>query len=159
MGRILAPYGVRGWLKVQPQTEAIEGLLNYSPWWLQGEHDWQAYRLVEGRVQGAGLVVHLEGIADRDQAAVLRGASIAVARSALPAADEGEFYWCDLIGLAVVNREGVALGEVAEVFATGANDVLVVRGERERLIPFAGPVVMQVDLDRARLLVDWGADY
>jgi 16S rRNA processing protein RimM len=108
---------------------------------------------------GSALVARLEGIDDRDQAASLRSAQIAVPRSALPAAPKGEYYWADLIGLCVVNCEGVELGVVDEVFATGANDVLVVRGARERLIPFVQSVVIEVDLDALRLKVDWGAEY
>jgi 16S rRNA processing protein RimM len=159
MGRILAPYGVRGWLKVQPLTEAADGLLGYSNWWLGQEGDWRSYRLVEGHVHGAQLAVCLDGIADREKAAALRGQRIAVPRSQLPVAAEGEYYWSDLLGLTVVNLQGEDLGQVAEVFATGANDVLVVRGERERLIPFVGHVVVQVELEKSRLLVDWGLDY
>jgi 16S rRNA processing protein RimM len=159
MGRILAPYGVRGWVKVGPQTERQDGLLEYRTWHLRRSDAWHAYRLLEGRVHGNGLIARLESVEDRDQAAELRGAQIAVLRTELPPAPEGEYYWTDLIGLEVVNREGVRLGEVAEIFATGANDVLVVRGDRERLIPFVEAVVANVDIAGARLTVDWGADY
>lgn len=160
MGRVLAPYGVRGWLKVRPETEQPQSLLSYRTWRLSAEGEWRDYRLAEGRVHGAsGLVARLEGIDDRDQAARLQGAQIAVPRSALPPAPEGEYYWADLIGLDVVNCEGIELGVVDEVFATGANDVLVVRGERERLIPFVQSVVIEVDLRASRLKLDWGAEY
>ena len=159
MGRILAPYGVRGWINVAPQTESPDGLLSYRTWWLATGNEWQPYRLLEGRVHGSGLVARLAGIEDRDQAARLRGARIAVPRSELPPAPAGEYYWADLIGMRVVNREGAALGQVAEVFETGANDVLVVRGERERLIPFVAPVVLDVDVAAGLLTLDWGVDY
>src|SRR5690554_649212 len=107
MGRILAPYDVRGWVRVQPQTEEIEGLLAYRRWWIgRGDDDWAEHGLVEGRAHGSGLIVRLEGIDDRDRAADLAGARVAVPRSALPPAAEGEYYWCDLIGLTVVNRQG-----------------------------------------------------
>jgi 16S rRNA processing protein RimM len=159
MGRILAPYGVRGWIKVRPQTESTDGLLGYRTWWLGKQGEWNSYQLLEGRVHGTDVVARLEGVADRDRAAQLRGCDVAVPRSELPPAPEGEYYWADLIGLEVVNREGVRLGQVAEVFATGANDVLVVRGERERLIPFVEAVVVDVDLEGALLTLDWGADY
>jgi 16S rRNA processing protein RimM len=160
MGRVLAPYGVRGWLKVRPETEQPESLLSYRTWRLAAESGWRDYRLAEGRVHGGSiLVARLEGVVDRDQAARLQNMPIAVPRSALPPAPEGEYYWADLIGLAVVNREGVELGVVDEMFATGANDVLVVRGDRERLIPFIESVVVEVDLRGSRLTVDWGAEY
>lgn len=159
MGRIVAPFGVRGWIKIRPQTESVDGLLAYRNWWLELQGQWQAHRLVEGRAHGMDLVARLEGIADRDRAAQLRGARIAVPRAELPPPPEGEYYWSDLIGLSVVNREGVQLGQVAEIFATGANDVLVVRGDRERLIPFVEPVVVKVDIEASLLTLDWGADY
>jgi 16S rRNA processing protein RimM len=159
MGRIVAPYGVRGWVKAAPQTESPDGLLSYRTWWLATGSEWQSYRLLEGRVHGGGLVARLAGIEDRDQAALLRGARIAVPRSELPPPGAGEYYWADLIGMRVVNREGAALGQVAEVFETGANDVLVVRGERERLIPFVAPVVVDVDMAARLLTLDWGVDY
>jgi 16S rRNA processing protein RimM len=159
MGRIVAPYGVRGWIKVRPQTESTDGLLGYRTWWLGKQGEWNSYQLLEGRVHGTDVVARLEGVADRDRAARLRGCDVAVPRSELPPAPAGEYYWADLIGLEVVNREGVRLGQIAEVFATGANDVLVVRGERERLIPFVEAVVVDVDLEGALLTLDWGADY
>ena len=160
MGRVLAPYGVRGWLKVRPETEQPESLLSYRTWRLAADGGWRDYRLAEGRVHGGSiLVARLEGVDDRDQAARLQNMPITVPRSALPPAPEGEYYWADLIGLAVVNREGVELGVVDEMFATGANDVLVVRGDRERLIPFIESVVVEVDLRGSRLTVDWGAEY
>jgi 16S rRNA processing protein RimM len=160
MGCVLAPYGVRGWIKVRPETEQPESLLSYRSWRLTDDGGWRDYRLAEGRVHaGHVLLARLEGIEDRDQAARLRNMQICVPRSALPPAPEGEYYWADLIGLAVVNREGLELGVVDEVFATGANDVLVVRGDRERLIPFIESVVVEVDLSRSRLSVDWGAEY
>jgi 16S rRNA processing protein RimM len=160
MGRILAPYGVRGWIRVQPQTEALDGLLAYRQWWLQrGDDEWSEQRLAEGRVHGSALIVRFEGIDDRDQAASFAGTRIAVPRSALPPAQQGEYYWCDLVGLTVVNLQGEVLGEVAEIFATGANDVLVVRGERERLIPFVAAAVEQVDVRTRTVLVDWASDY
>ena len=159
MGRVAAPYGVRGWVKVQTLTESIEGLLAYNPWWIGRSDQWSPRRLLEGRVHGNGLIAQIEGVADRTDAVSLRGASIAVLRSELPAPPSGQYYWADLIGLSVVNRQGEALGQVAEVLSTGANDVIVVRGDRERLIPFVEPVLCEVDLGAARLVVDWELDY
>ena len=159
MGRVAAPYGVRGWIKVQTLTESVDGLLAYNSWWIGPNAQWSPRRLLEGRVHGNGLVVRIEGVDERTAAAKLRGASIAVPRSELPAPPSGQYYWSDLIGLSVINRQGEALGQVAEILSTGAHDVIVVRGDRERLIPFVGPVLCEVDLDAARLVVDWGLDY
>lgn len=159
MGRVRAPHGVRGWLKVQPYTEAVDGLLGYRRWWIGTARNWRQCEMLEGRVQGGDLVVRLEGIEDRDQAAAVRGWEIAVAKADMPVPAQGEYYWADLVGLRVVNLQGEELGRIAEVFATGANDVIVVRGERERLIPFIAPVVIEVAPDEARVVVDWGMDY
>ena len=159
MGRVVAPYGVCGWIKVQTLTESVDGLLGYASWWFDQHGNWCNRRLLEGRVHGNGLVARIEGVADRTEAAKMRGASIAVPRSELPAPPSGQYYWADLVGLSVVNQQGESLGQVAEIFSTGAHDVVVVRGDRERLIPFVEPVLREVDLQGARLVVDWGSDY
>jgi 16S rRNA processing protein RimM len=159
LGRVRAPYGVRGWLSVQPLTETVDGMLGYERWWLGPGAGWQPRRLLEGRVHRGGLVARLEGIEDRDAAAGVRGWRIAVPRSQLPPPPPGEYYWSDLLGLRVENLQGEYLGRVAEIFATGANDVLVVRAERERLIPFIEPVLVRAELEQDRLVVDWHTDY
>lgn len=159
MGRIVGPYGVQGWIKIQPQTEAVDGLLSYRSWWLARDQDWQKHKVVEGRAHGTTLVARLEGCGDRDQAMTLRGLQVAVPRSELPPPKSGEYYWCDLIGLQVENIQGEKLGQVEEVLATGANDVLVVRGDRERLIPLIASVLVGVEFENSRILVDWGSDF
>lgn len=159
MGRVAAPYSVRGWVKVQPYTEYLDTLLDHPLWHLGRDGDWQEYRLLEGRPHNQYLVAQLEGVADRDAAGRLRGLDIAVPRSDLPAPEEDEYFWDDLIGLEVVNAEGVLLGRVAGLLETGAHEVLRVTGEQERLIPFTDPIVQQVDLPAGRIVVDWQPDY
>jgi 16S rRNA processing protein RimM len=159
MGWISTPFGVKGWVKVQPNTAAAGNLLAYQTWWVGREGDWQEIAVAEARVQGRVLVARLEGHDDRDAAAALRGKSVAVPRAALPRTQSGEYYWADLIGLAVVNGSAQALGRVTGVLQTGANDVLVVAGERERLIPFIAEVIRDVDLAASVVRVEWGADY
>jgi 16S rRNA processing protein RimM len=159
MGRISAPFGIRGWLKVQPYTAAPGNLLDYPVWWIGGEAGWRQVSLERGEVHGASLVVKLAGCEDRDAALQYRGLDVAVARAALPKAGADEYYWTDLTGLSVVNVQGEELGTVARVFETGANDVLVVEGERERLIPFIADVVREVDLAGGVIRVDWAADF
>jgi 16S rRNA processing protein RimM len=163
MGRIAAPFGVRGWLKVYSFTAQPAALLDYPRWWIASaddeDADWRELRIAETRVQGKALMVRPEGCADRTQAQAWRGMRIAVPKRELPQAAPGEYYWTDLIGLQVVNRQGADFGVVGELMATGANDVLVVRGERERLIPFIASVIVAVDLAAGRVTVDWGADY
>jgi 16S rRNA processing protein RimM len=160
MGRIAAPFGVKGWIKVQPETEGPGGLLAYKTWWLLGrDGDWREAAVAEAKVQGAMLAARLEGCRDRDSAAALRGDSVAVPRSQLPQARSGEYYWADLLGLRVVNTQARELGRIEQILQTGANDVLVVRGDRERLVPFIADVIREVDTATGVVRVEWGVDY
>ena len=159
LGRIAAPYGVKGWVRVLPFTAATGNLLRYRAWWIGHGERLAERQVAQARVHGAAVVAQLLGCEDRDAATVLRGNEVAVPRAALPATGENEFYWTDLFGLKVVNVLGQDLGVVARIIETGANDVLVVRGERERLIPFVAAVIQKVDLASGIIRVDWGADY
>ena len=160
VGRVSGVFGVQGWVRVFSHTTPREHILDYAPWYLEDRGGWEQRRLAGGQRHGKGLLARLEGCADRDQAAALIGRRIAVRRDQLPPAEPGEFYWADLEGLRVETLEGTTLGEVEHLFDTGANDVLVVRGERERLVPFAwGAVVKEVDLERRVIRVDWDPDF
>ena len=159
MGRIAAPYGVRGWVKIQPFTEELDGLLDYPQWWISSRTGWQPGEIEEARVNGKVLIAKFSGCDNRERAFALKGLEVAVSREDLPEAGSDEYYWSDLIGLRVRNLQQAELGEVTDVFETGANDVLVVRGERERLIPFVAQVVQNVDLALGEMLVDWDADF
>jgi len=159
MGRISAPFGVKGWVKVQPNTAATQNLLAYKTWWVGSEDNWREIAVAEARVQGRTVVARLEDCNDCDAAAALRGKSVAVPREALPQTRSGEYYWADLIGLAVVNGSTQTLGQITGVLQTGANDVLVVAGERERLIPFIADVIRDVDVAAGVMRVEWDADY
>ena len=156
LGRMLGVYGVRGWLKVFSETDPIENVFGYAPW-LIGD---RLLHVVEWRRHGKGLVAQFEGFDDRDQARVLVGKTIAIRRDQLPPPSADEFYWADLEGLTVETTEGVLLGRVSHLVETGANDVLVVRGERERLLPFVwGQYVLEVDFELGRLRVDWDPEF
>jgi 16S rRNA processing protein RimM len=159
MGRVSGPFGVKGWVKLQPFTEAPENLLAYPIWWVGAEGCWQQRRIEQGHVQGGSVVAKIAGCEDRDAAALFRGKEVAVSRNTFPQAGANEFYWADLVGLKVVNEQGEELGDVKEVLETGSNDVLVVQGERERLIPFTELVVKQVDLAGGVMRVEWGSDF
>jgi 16S rRNA processing protein RimM len=159
MGRIVGPFGIKGWVKLLPITGEPASLLEYASWWIEGESGWKASKVEKSQLHGQEVVAKLAGCDDRDAAARYRGRNIAIARSDFPAAGENEFYWADLVGLKVVNREGVDLGSIIRIFETGANEVLVVEGDRERLIPFTEQVVQAVDLAGRVMRVDWGADY
>jgi 16S rRNA processing protein RimM len=159
LGRVSGLFGVRGWVKVFSHTAPPGNILEYPIWTLLRPEGRIEARLTEGRVHGKGIIAHLEGYDDRDRATALLEAEIAVRREQLPEPDENEFYWVDLEGLRVRTRDGVELGRVDHLFETGANDVMVVRGERERLIPYVDEVVIEVDLERRTITVDWDPDF
>jgi 16S rRNA processing protein RimM len=159
MGRVGAPFGIKGWIKVQPFTRTVDGLLEHAAWWLGRDGSWGRSRVEDGAVHGRSLIAKLGGCEDRRAAARLKGLEVAIPRDELPASADGEYYWSDLIGLEVANHDGVALGRVTRLIETGASPVLVVQAERERLIPFAQPVVLSVDVADGRLTVDWGVDF
>lgn len=140
-------------------TQPREAILNYSLWFLEREGSWCHMRVAEGQQHGKGVIARLDGIADRDDAAKLIGSTIVVERDALPATEDGEYYWADLEGLQVLHRDGTDLGRVAYLLETGANDVLVTDATPERLIPFIrGEVVLDVDLGAGVITVDWDLD-
>ena len=156
MGRVAGLYGVHGWVKVVSHTEIRDGIADYAPLYLNRGGEWQPIAVEEKRLQGKGLILKFAGYDDRNTAAVLIGCDIAVRREQLPLAAPGEYYWVDLEGLRVVTLNGVELGRVKRLFETGANDVVVVTGERERLIPFLpGDVIVKIDLEQGELQVDW----
>jgi 16S rRNA processing protein RimM len=164
MGRVVAPYGVYGWLKVVPDTEALDGLFDYDHWWLGKGSDWREYKVETAKVHNDVLLVKLVGINDRDAAFACKGKQVAVPRDQLPEPDENEYYWSDLIGLAVKNKVGIDFGNIIDVFETGANDVLVVNKHgalksEEKLLPFIAAVVLEVDLEAKTMLVDWDEDF
>lgn len=164
MGRIVAPYGVLGWLKVLPDTETLDGLFDYPTWWVGKDDQWRELEVQEAKVHNEVLVVKLKGVDDRDAAFACKGKQVAVPREALPAAGEDEYYWSDLIGLTVKNTQDVDFGQIVDVLETGANDVFVVntgkeRGNVERLLPFIDQVVLNVDMQAKTMLVDWDADF
>jgi len=160
IGKLIGAHGVRGWLKVYSWTQPRENILRYDPWLLQRNGAWRSVRVLDGRRQGKSIVVRLEGIDDRDEALALRDAEVAIRRDQLETLEDGEYYWSDLIGLRVRNLAGEPLGEVTGLLETGADDVLVIRGDSERLVPFSSPeIVRSVDLVAGEIIVDWELDY
>ena len=161
IGRIGAAFGVHGWLKVRSETAPPARILEYQPWQVGGgDGGWKAFEVLGGRPHGAGLVAKLAGLDDRDSARRMVGADIAVHRYQLPEPAPDEYYWCDLVGLAVQDTTGASLGRVRSLMETGANDVMVVTaGGAELLIPFVlGRTVHCVDLEAGKIAVDWSAD-
>jgi 16S rRNA processing protein RimM len=159
VGRFGAPHGVKGWLSVTSYTQPLDNIVSYRPWLIEERGQWREVRVVSSRPHGHRFLVEVDGVIDRNAAQQLVGRQIGVPEAALPAVADGEYYWKDLIGLDVVNEQGLRIGRVADLFETAANDVIVVReGEQEVLIPFVASVVKQVDIASGQMLVDWQHD-
>lgn len=160
LGKIVGVFGVKGWIKVFSHTEQRDAILDYSPWLLKVGTEWKAYKLKNGQAQGKSLIAQLEGVDSREQAELLVGCTIAIGREQLKPLKQNEYYWADLIGLEVSTTTGLHLGKVSDLFETGSNDVLVVEGERERLVPWIlGDVVKEVDITTKQIIVDWDPDF
>jgi 16S rRNA processing protein RimM len=155
MGRVAGSYGVRGWLKVAPESGSAEGLVGVREWWIGAD----AYEVSAAKVHGKTVLGKLAGIETREQALLLKGQPVEVPRETLPQAEEGRYYLADLVGLEVVNEQGVALGVVTRTYSNGAQDVIEVAGDRTRLIPWVAAIVKEVDLPGKRIDVEWGADW
>lgn len=161
VGRLHGAFGVRGEVKLESFTDPLRAVAKYQPWILRNargvERTCEGVRVREG---GKGLIATMPGIENKDAADALRGVDVLVPRSALPPPAAGEYYWVDLEGLRVVNVEGADFGTVSHLFSTGANDVLVAQGERERMIPFVQPdFIRSVDFDAGVVTVDWDAEF
>lgn len=160
LGRINGLFGVRGWVKVFSHTEPRDNILKYNPLLVFYQGSWQQIKQLNGRPQGKGIVLQLDGFDDRDLAATLIGSDIAISPEQLPELGSDEYYWTDMVGCKVVGVDGTELGELKSLFETGSNDVMVVKGERERLIPFLQPdVVKRVDLSERLIEVDWDPEF
>lgn len=168
VGRIGAPHGVRGWVKLHSFTEPREQLLEYDPLRIRRGGQWREVKIAEYRAVESGLLARVEGIEDRDEAALLRNCDLGIAETQLPDLEAGEYYWHQLIGLEVISTfqgQTYRFGEVEELLETGANDVLVVQGDidsldlRRRLIPYQEQFLLNVDLSAGRIEVDWDPEF
>lgn len=155
MGRVAGAYGVRGWVKVAPQSGVEESLAAAKEWWL-GE---EPRRVERARRHSATVIAKLEGIDTPEQARTLKGREVSVARDALPEPGEGHYYLVDLLGLEVVNTEGCRLGVVRQWLTNGPQDVMELAGDPVRLVPWVPAVVKRVDLEAGVIEVEWGTDW
>ena len=159
LGKIVGVFGVKGWVKVFSETRPREQIFKYTPWLLVLNGDEFEVEVLEGRQQGKGLIASLKGYTDCEDARRLIGSEIIVSQESLPKTGKNEYYGSQLTGLNVINLQGIELGKVVNLFETGANDVLVVKGEKERLIPFTEFAVIDVDIDSNNIVVDWDEDF
>ena len=184
VGFVADAFGIKGWIKVQPHAADPQALFSTKRWFVQPPLDPRhgpaggrsvplphLLRVAQAKEHGGGVVAQVQGVDDRGAAEALKGARVFVSRQSFPTAASDEFYWIDLIGLAVVNRQGEALGTVAGLLDTGPQSVLRVAPSaaaagmeatpavEERLIPFVAAYVDTVDLAGRRIVVDWGLDY
>jgi 16S rRNA processing protein RimM len=184
IGRIADAWGIKGWFKVQAYSADAQALFSSRRWFLKPGDDKKpvapvgaaaktgplppVLKILSVRDHGEGIVASAEGVADRSAAEALRGARIFISRAAFPKTDPDEYYWVDLIGLDVVNRQGEALGTVIDLLDTGPHSVLriappgltpPIKPDQERLVPFVSAFIDQVDLEQRRISVDWGLDY
>lgn len=164
LGRLVAPYGVRGWFKLHPFADDPTAWCSLPQWWLAPDAEriegWREFKLEAVREHGKGLIAKLVGIDDRTAAEALDGFYVAAPRESMPKTGDDEFYWDDLVGLEVQNLKGESLGRVASIIAAAANDVLVVAdGEDERLLPFVDGVVHLVDVPAGVIRVEWERDW
>lgn len=159
VGHILGAQGIKGEVRVFSNTDPRGNIVGYSPW--QIEVDGQLKNVgVSGRLQGKNVIANISGIEDRDQATALIGCKIYILSEQLPPLENDEYYWSDLIGLEVMSMQAVALGTVDSMMETGASDVMIIKGDRERLIPFVmKDIVQEIDLEKKQMIVDWQADY
>ena len=156
VGQIGSTYGIHGWLKVLSFTDTVTQLLTYTPWYIEEGNHWKPIDVTGSRAHGKGIVVKLSGFDTPEHSKRLAGKKIAVTRSQLPTLKKNEYYWNDLKGLTVINQRGEELGKVIYLLATGANDVLVVKGEKEHAIPYLlNDTIVKVDLEKQILYVNW----
>ena len=158
LGHVSGVHGVKGWVKIHSLTEPREAIFEYQPW-LLGD-SLEEVRISQGKKHGSRLIALFENVNEREAAEGLVNRRIAVFRDQFPETEAGEYYWTDLVGLQVKLGNGTPLGTIERLMATGANDVMVVKGDRERLIPFIqGQYVTKVDLENGEVVVDWDADF
>lgn len=165
LGRIVAPFGVKGWVKIAAYGDDPLAWGDMPGWWIAPSADlpddaWRPVQVDECRAHGDGLIAQLDACTERTAAEALKGWFVAAPREALPPPSEDEFYWADLVGLSVENLAGEPLGVVAGLLSTGAHDVLrIVDGDHERLVPFVAAYAVDVDLEARRIRVDWQKDW
>lgn len=160
MGRFGRPQGLKGFLRVISFADPEQSLLHYSPWYIQKDNIWTEIVVTSSKVQNNMILAQVAGYTEREEAATLTHVEIGVLRSQLPTLPAGDYYWQEILQMQVYNRAGTLLGQVTTILPTGANDVLVVCGDKRHLIPYIPDVyVLSVDLIQQKIVVDWDEDF
>ena len=160
MGKVVGSHGIKGWLKIQPFTEELKTLGKFSSWFVsKNENEWKEFKVESSSIQGRTVLAKIENINNRNDADVLRGFLIGISKIDLPILAKGKYYWSDLIGLEVINQTGFNFGTIESIMETGSNDVLVIKDEKEWLIPYLDNVVLKIDLEKKNILVDWDENF
>ena len=160
MGKIIGPFGILGWLKIKTGTADSDSLSRYSQLLLQTNCTWINYKIEDFFTRDNIFHVKLENISNRDQAMAVKGTIVGIARDEFPSLDNDEYYQADLVGCNVYNKEQQLLGKIVDFMETGAHSIMVIKDDTtERLIPFVGAYVINVDLALDQITVDWGLDY
>ncbi|HAO59394.1 MAG TPA: ribosome maturation factor RimM [Psychrobacter sp.] len=165
IGQLKKPYGIKGWLWVFSETEEREAIFSYSPWWMKTATGFKPLTVTDWRKQGSGIVAQFEQVPDRNVAETMNGVSIWIDKDSLPETEEDEYYWSDLVGLSVINKQQECLGTIKELFETGAHPIMKVVPSKDsiddepRMIPWHKQTVDVVDLAAGQMIVDWERDF
>jgi 16S rRNA processing protein RimM len=167
VGKVGAPYGVKGWVKITPYTDETDGIFDYQPWLIEQGSGQTVVEIEEWRRHSNGIIAKLAGVDTRDDAEAIKNLDIKIEETTLPSLAEDEYYWRDLVGMKVVTDKGYDMGTVKELFETGANDVLLVKanlndafGKKERMVPYlVDSVILSVDSDAKTVTVDWDPSF
>jgi 16S rRNA processing protein RimM len=159
VGKINGFFGLQGWVKVFSYTNPRTNIINYSPWSIKVDGNFQTIDITSGREQSKTIVAHIKGIDNREDSQKFIGQDIYINKEQLPELTQGEYYWHELIGFDVINKDEERLGTVDYFVETGANDVLVVKGKKEYWIPYIEPFLVSIDSKNNKILVDWDKDF
>ena len=160
IARFGRPHGVKGFVTVHSFTEPRDNVLKYANWHAFINNKWQPMKLLRAEVQNKSIIVQIEGYPERESVAFLTNIEIAIQRGQLATLEPGEYYWHQLIGMKVINQQGEPFGNVTEIIPTGANDVLVVEGNKRHLIPYLlGQFILDIDSKQQIITVDWDMDF
>jgi 16S rRNA processing protein RimM len=160
MGKVLVPYGVNGWIKVYSFTEKLESFLIYKKLFIsKDQKNWLEIKVKDIKLHGKTIIANFSEIADRTQAEYYKDYLIGVPKFFLPQLKENQYYWSDLIGCEVFNLQNISFGLVDTFIETGANDVIVVKSDKERLIPYTKDIVLKVDTVNGKVIVDWDENF